>query len=85
MADSPFESCDIGSSQTLFSGPFYHEKPVREFFLKIFHDLPCSVRRVVFYYYNMVLSFESKNSPDDFLDILLFVVSRNDYYLFVHN
>ena len=81
VVENPFEACDVGSSETKFACSLNDVELFGEFFLKIFYDSGSAVRRTIVDDEDMETLRECEDSTDDFLDIFLFVVGRNNYYL----
>lgn len=84
MLYAPFESGYVCSAKTELAFSLYHEKPVREFNLKPFHDCGCTVWRAIFYYENMISSLEREYCSYYIFDILLLVVGRDYCYFPIH-
>ena len=84
MLERPFKSCQVGSSEPQLAGPFYQVKTTFKLSLKPFDGRSSSVRGPVINDQDVKALFQGKNRPYDFLDILDFVLCRNDYKFCIH-
>ena len=81
MFQRPFESSDIGCSQSLFSSAFDDEEAVAEFGThQALYDGGRSVGTTIVDDKDMKALLKSKHGPDDLLYIFLFIISRNNDY-----
>ena len=81
LLQCPFESSDVGSSQTQFSTALYEVQFSREISAhQSFHDARRAVGRAIINHEDMESLFEREHGTNDFLDILFLVVGRNDNY-----
>ena len=83
----PFESCDVGSAKSELAGAFEDEQTVGKLIgNKTLHDGSGAVRTSVVNHKNVETLVKTEDSPDDFLDVLLLVVSGDYYYTvaFIH-
>ena len=81
---SPFESADIGRTQTLFSGTAQQMQPPLKFRLKSPDQVSGAVRRRVIYDQNFIDFRKGKHCPAYGSNVLLFVVCRYDNQLPIH-
>ena len=76
---SPFKAVDVSRSKTQFAFSLLDEKPVGKLLHQTFHNIRGTIRAVVLDDQDMELHREVEDVSDDFLDVLLLVVCRDDY------
>lgn len=75
----PFEAGDVGSAQAQLSFALHHEEPFGEFLLQGLYDGSCAIGRTVFDDKDVEAMFQGENGTNDILNILPFVVGRDNY------
>ena len=77
----PLEASDVGSAQSLLARSLEDVDAVGAFGNHRVHDGACAIRRIVIdnEHIKLVLG-QVEHGVDDGSDILLLVISRNDYY-----
>ena len=81
MLQRPLETCDIGRSKAQFTTAFQYEETIGKLLLchHTLHDGCGTVRRPVIDDQDMKTLLQAEHGTDNFLDILLFVIRRNNY------
>ena len=78
---SPLEACNVGSAQAEFPAAFDEVQPVGELvLLKSFYDVGGTVWRTVVDDEDVKAILQAEDGTDYLLNVLLFVVRRDDYY-----
>ena len=81
VLQSPFEPSDISRSQTEFSTPFDNKEAVAVFSdHQSTHDSCRTVGRTIVDDKDMETLIQGEYRTDNFLDILLLIIGRNDNY-----
>ena len=80
--ERPLESGQVGGSQAQFPAALQQEQPVREFLLQAFHRIGGPVRGPVVDDQDVVIPVQGEYGARDLLDVLDFVVGRNDDQFF---
>ena len=81
MFQTPFETCDVGSAQSLFSCTLQQEQTVGKLCLhQSLHNGGSAVRGTIINHKNVETFLQCKYCTDNLLNILLLVVSRYDNY-----
>ena len=76
--DSPFETTDVGGTETEFAGTFYHEQTFGELLLQLFDNGSSPIGRTVFDDEYMEYFFQPEYGADDIFDVLFLVIRGDD-------
>ena len=74
MFYGPFESGNVGSTQTQLTLALYHKEAVGELGLHMANDVGCAVGRVVLDDEDVEIFLEGEHRTDNVLDVLLFII-----------
>ena len=78
LFQGPFEALQIGRSQSQLAAALYQVQPLRGRFLEFLHDGGGSVGGAVVYNQDVKVSGKGEYGGDDFADILLLIIGRNN-------
>ena len=86
LLQRPFETHDIGCTQTEFTRTLQDMQTTGKLIShQALNNGSSTIRTSVIDNEDIKLLFETEDSTDDFLDVFLLIICRNDYYAITHN